>query len=74
MSSCCQRGTGHQCLSEGDGFLVVGAYPATGAYDECTTVEHRPRALKTIPKVPLPHKDPVYGIAGALSKLWKKAR
>jgi hypothetical protein len=27
-------------------FLVIGAYPPTGTYDECTTVEDRPRALK----------------------------
>ena len=67
-------GTGHQCLSADDDFLVVGAYPAAGTYDECTTVDDRPRALKTIPKVPVPRKDPVYGSGGALSKLWKKAK
>jgi len=57
-------GTGHQCLSADDEFLVIGAYPPTGTYDECTTVEERPRALKTIPKVPVPRKDPVYGAGG----------
>jgi uncharacterized protein YjlB/membrane-associated phospholipid phosphatase len=67
-------GTGHQCLSADDEFLVVGAYPPTGNYDECTTVEDRPRALKTIPKVPVPRKDPVYGTGGPLSKLWKGAK
>ena len=67
-------GTGHQCLSADDDFLVVGAYPPTGTYDECTTVEDRPRALKTIAKVPPPRKDPVYGTGGPLSKLWKKAK
>jgi uncharacterized protein YjlB len=67
-------GTGHQRLSAGDDFLVVGAYPATGTYDECTALEDRPRALKSIPKVPLPRKDPVYGIGGPLAKLWKKAK
>jgi uncharacterized protein YjlB len=67
-------GTGHQCLSADDDFLFVGAYPAAGTYDECTTVDDRPRALKTIPKVPVPRKDPVYGSGGSLSKLWKKAK
>lgn len=66
-------GIGHQCLSADDDFLVVGAYPPVGTYDECTTVEDRPRALKSIPKVPVPRKDPVYGADGPLAKLWKKA-
>jgi uncharacterized protein YjlB len=67
-------GTGHQCLSAEDDFLVVGAYPATGTYDECTAVEDRSRALKTIPKVPVPRKDPAYGTAGPLAKLWRKPK
>jgi uncharacterized protein YjlB len=61
-------GTGHQCLSASNDFLVIGAYPP------CTTVEDRPRALKSIPKVPSPRKDPVYGTGGPLPKLWKKAK
>jgi hypothetical protein len=44
-----------------EGFLVVGAYPPTGTYDECTTSEHLTRALKTISKVGRPRKDPLYG-------------
>jgi len=67
-------GTGHQCLSADKDFLVVGAYPPAGTYDECTTVEDRPRALKTIPRVGVPRKDPVYGSGGPLLKLWKEAR
>jgi len=51
---------------------VVGAYPPVGTYDECTEIEDRPRALKAIPKVPGPRKDPVYGRDGPLLKLWKK--
>jgi uncharacterized protein YjlB len=67
-------GTGHQCLSATADFLVVGAYPPVGTYDECTSVEDRQRALKTIPKVTAPRKDPIYGTVGPLAKLWKKAK
>jgi uncharacterized protein YjlB len=67
-------GIGHQCLSADGDFLVVGAYPSAGTYDECTTVEERPQALKSIPKVPPPRKDPLYGAAGPLPKLRKRAR
>jgi uncharacterized protein YjlB len=67
-------GTGHQCLAARDGFLVIGAYPPAGTYDECTTSEDRTRALKTIPKVGRPRKDPVYGTDGPLLKAWKPAR
>jgi uncharacterized protein YjlB len=65
-------GTGHQRLSASDDFLVVGAYPPSGSYDECTTAEDRARALKTVPKVPPPRRDPVYGAKGPLLALWKK--
>src|SRR5262249_47647693 len=59
--------------SASDDFLVVGAYPA-GTYDECTKIEDRHRALKTIAKVPPPRKDPVYGAAGPLSELWERTK
>src|SRR5207237_1228733 len=63
-------GTGHQCLSASKSFLVIGAYPPTGTYDECTKSEDRNQALKTIPKVGRPRKDPVYG-DGPLLTLWR---
>jgi uncharacterized protein YjlB len=64
-------GTGHQCLSATRDFLVVGAYPPTGTYDECTRLEDHARALKSIPKVGRPRKDPVYGPRGPLLVAWK---
>jgi uncharacterized protein YjlB len=67
-------GTGHQCLAASSDFLVVGAYPPSGTYDECTNSEDHVRALKTIPKVGRPRKDPVYGGKGPLLEAWKPAR
>jgi uncharacterized protein YjlB len=65
-------GTGHQCLSASKDFLVIGAYPPTGKYDECTSSQDHARAIKTIPKVALPRKDPVYGAAGPLKTQWRR--
>ena len=66
-------GTGHQCLSASKDLLVVGAYPAGGKYDECTgSNEQHARALQSIPKAPLPTKDPVYGAGGPLIQAWKR--
>jgi uncharacterized protein YjlB len=67
-------GTGHQCLTASSDFLVVGAYPPSGTYDECTKSEDHGRALKTIPKVGRPRKDPVYGTKGPLLSIWKPGR
>jgi uncharacterized protein YjlB len=65
-------GTGHQCLNASKDFVVVGAYPPSGTYDECrgTKAEHE-RAMKIIPKVARPKKDPVYGRAGPVADLWR---
>lgn len=64
-------GTGHHCLGASADFLVVGAYPPAGTYDECrgSPAEHA-RALVTIPRVARPNKDPVYGADGPLLALW----
>jgi hypothetical protein len=66
--------TGHQCLAASADFLVVGAYPPSGTYDECTKSEEHARALKTISKVSRPRKNPVYGSKGPLLSAWKPLR
>ena len=65
-------GTGHQRISSTPDLLVIGAYPRDGHYDLCrgTGAEHA-RALDTIPRVPLPESDPLFGAGGPLTKLWK---
>ncbi len=67
-------GTGHQCLGASDDFLTVGAYPPFGTYDECTEMADRAKALRSIPKVRRPARDPVYGRDGPLLKAWPNAR
>jgi uncharacterized protein YjlB len=63
-------GTGHRSLSASKDFLVIGAYPPFGKYDECTKSGDHKRALTTIPKVGRPRKDPIYGAKGPLLKKW----
>ena len=64
-------GTGHQSLSASKDLLVVGAYPPGAKYDECRgSPQERERALQSIPKVPLPQMDPVYGAGGPLLEAW----
>jgi uncharacterized protein YjlB len=65
-------GTGHQCLSASDDFLVVGAYPPTGTYDECrgSKAEHH-SARKRIRKVRRPSNDPVFWRGWPLLLAWR---
>jgi uncharacterized protein YjlB len=65
-------GTGHQRISASKDLLVVGGYPTPNNYDECkATATDREHALRTIPQVRLPEKDPVYGANGPVIELWK---
>ena len=64
-------GTGHQCLSHSNDLMVIGAYPRGGRYDLCrgSKAEHD-KAVLSIPHVPLPETDPVFGKHGPLLRLW----
>ena len=52
--------------------MVIGAYPKGGRYDLCrgSKAEHA-KAVETIPRVPLPETDPVFGKNGPLIRLWR---
>ncbi len=67
-------GTGHRLLAGSRDFLVVGAYPAEGQYDECTDTKDRPEAKNRISKVARPQCDPIYGKAKGLARLWVSSR
>lgn len=68
-------GTGHQCLQASRQFMVVGAYPPEGTYDECgpTRKEHE-RGVRNVRKVKRPRTDPVYGREGPLLETWPAKR
>jgi uncharacterized protein YjlB len=65
-------GTGHQLLSQSEELVVIGAYPQSGTYDLCrgSKLEHK-KALNSIPNVPMPSTDPVFGPQGPLIALWQ---
>jgi|SRR5215471_20558990 len=66
-------GTGHQRIWASPDLVVIGAYPPSGRLNLCrgSRAEHA-RALKSIPLVPHPNADPVYGPEGPLLRLWKR--
>jgi len=65
-------GTGRKRLSASRDLLIVGAYPATGSYDEPKPkdVDHA-KAVAAIARVRPPAQDPVYGKRGPLVELWR---
>jgi uncharacterized protein YjlB len=55
-------GVGHECLKASSTFLVVGAYPPTGTYNECRgSFQERDQAIKAIRRVGVPKQHPLYG-------------
>ncbi len=68
-------GTGHRRLAGSRDLLVVGAYPASGKYDEFgASKDEHDRALGAIVRVKPPTADPVYGRNGPLMRLWRDRR
>jgi len=68
-------GTGHQALSASKDLVVVGAYPPRGRYEEYEgSLSEHGRAVRMIPKVARPRRDPVYGAKGPLKRLWARKR
>lgn len=65
-------GTGHQSLKASKNFMVVGAYPPSGTYDECLPdPKHHRLGVSRVRKVVRPRKDPLLGREGALLRYWK---
>ena len=52
--------------------LVIGAYPPTGTMIcAAAPAPSMPARCETIPRVPLPETDPLFGADGPLTKLWR---
>jgi uncharacterized protein YjlB len=64
-------GVAHKNEGASPDLVVVGAYPDGKSPDMCgPAAQHRERALRNIPEVPLPSLDPVFGKPGPLAKRW----
>lgn len=63
-------GTGHLRREASRDFLVVGAYPPDQSADLCRSAP-TPEMLARIARVPVPVTDPVEGVGGSLSSLWR---
>jgi len=65
-------GTGHCRNSASRDFLVVGAYPQAGEYDEPKPgeIDHAEAAAE-IARAKAPAKDPVFGRDGPMRQLWR---
>lgn len=65
-------GIAHKRINSGDGFAVVGAYPAKQNWDMFYgKAEEVIGAKKNINNVPLPSSDPVFGKNGKMFEYWK---
>ena len=65
-------GVAHKNLGADSKFRVVGAYPLGQGPDMCYgKAGERPQTDHNIVKVPLPQKDPVYGIGGPMEEHWE---
>lgn len=64
-------GVAHKNLSQSADFSVVGAYPM-GQYPDMQKGEtgERPQVDQQINRVPLPMKDPIFGLKGPVISKW----
>lgn len=63
-------GTGHCRIEATRDFLVVGAYPPGQGWDLCRSAPTA-QMLAGIASVPIPATDPVRGVDGPLTLLWR---
>lgn len=63
-------GTGHCRLSASDDFLVIGAYALNQNWDLCRAAPDA-FAIERMRTLPFPNQDPVVGLKGPLTRLWR---
>jgi uncharacterized protein YjlB len=68
-------GVAHKNAGASPDLLVVGAYPRGQRPDMCSPgAPDHPQAFLRIAAVPLPDRDPVYGLSGPLVERWGAAK
>lgn len=65
-------GTGHCRVSASSDFLVIGAYALGQAWDLLREAPSMAQS-RQMARLPFPGMDPVGGVGGALTKLWRYA-
>ena len=64
-------GVAHRCVKRSINFRVVGAYAGGRPYDMVYGKGQQPPSIEqAIESVPLPARDPVYGVRGPLRARW----
>jgi uncharacterized protein YjlB len=67
-------GVAHQNVGASNDFGVVGAYPGGRQWDLLRGLPgESPKADHNIAALPMPAKDPIYGVEGPLREIWKSA-
>jgi len=68
-------GVGHYAIEQNEKYEIVGGYPDGKSWDMCTGHEEdRNLILSRIKDLAIPAFDPVFGLGGQLSGIWRQCK